>query len=106
MTPIQKATKYLKETPQYVMDENDTAGYASRLVRDLMIEIKCLKIQVCDRGNNYEKQKKENDFMRYLITQILNDLPAKRDWLDPSIETGMKEMCNIGQLNINRNKAE
>lgn len=49
-----------------------------------------------------EKLKEENDFMRYLITQVLNALPAKRDWLDPDIEMGMKSMCNPMMVRISK----
>lgn len=34
---------------------------------------------------------KERDELRLLLKNIYNDLPAKRDWLDPSLEQSMKK---------------
>lgn len=62
---------------------------------------------ICDEAaNEIDRLKNENNFMRYLITQILNDLPVNRDWLDPDIEIGLKQMCNIGLLDPRRNKTK
>lgn len=54
----------------------------------------CIQKATTQEQPTYEKLKEEIDFMRYLITQVLNALPTKRDWLDPEIEAGMKSMCN------------
>lgn len=31
--------------------------------------------------------------LRYLVTQLHDDLPQNRDWLDPILETSMKEIA-------------
>lgn len=83
MTAIQKAKKYLEETPQYVVDGNDTTGYASRLVRDLMLEITRLKIQACDHGNSLQKaaEKEEKTVKEYIekVAAGLREMKQKPD---------------------------
>lgn len=29
--------------------------------------------------------------LRFLVRQLLNELPAKRDWLDPALERALKD---------------
>lgn len=36
---------------------------------------------------------RENAGMRRLIQQLLNDLPANRDWLNPDYERMMRDLC-------------
>lgn len=32
--------------------------------------------------------------LKMLVRQLLNDLPAKRDWLDPHVEQGLRYLVN------------
>lgn len=38
------------------------------------------------------KLEAENVHMRWLLKNVLSDLPAKRDWLDPDLERRMREV--------------
>jgi hypothetical protein len=36
----------------------------------------------------------EYDTLQHLVRQLLNDLPSKRDWLDPQLEKALRYMVN------------
>lgn len=39
------------------------------------------------------KRQEENDWLKFLLSQVLNSLPANRDWLDPDLEKHLRDLA-------------
>jgi len=48
----------------------------------------------------FEAMQAENERAKWIMRQLLNDLPRQRDWLDPDIEREMKAMTEKGVVNL------
>jgi hypothetical protein len=62
MTILQEAKQYLKQPDACVME--------SRIIEGLLSEIRCLKIQVCDRGNSFQKATEKNKQLRATLKEV------------------------------------
>lgn len=45
------------------------------------------------RKDSYIKKRAED--LEYVLTEIINDLPVKRDWLDPSLEKMARDIIGV-----------
>lgn len=65
MTIVQKAKQWLDEPkPDNGAPEPDEFDDVREIISGLLLEVKCLKIQVCDRGNSYQKAEEERKRLR------------------------------------------
>lgn len=64
----------------------ELVGYASKLCHKIMLkQMRAVMEEVRDIV-------KERNRAQWLLKQVLNDLPQKRDWLNPEIEREMREV--------------
>lgn len=62
MTIIQEAKQYLKHP--------DACAMESKIIEGLLSEIRCLKVQVCDRGNSFQKATEKNKQLRATLKEV------------------------------------
>lgn len=69
MTIIQEATQYL-EAEESKMMEHQIPPKSYQIIAGLMTEIRCLKAQVCDRGNSYQKATEKIKALRDTLKEV------------------------------------
>lgn len=71
MTIVQQAKEWLKEPlPDNGQPEDYSITSARRIISGLLMEIKDLKIQVCDRGNSFQKAAEKNKQLRDTLKEV------------------------------------
>lgn len=71
MTIVQKAKQWLDEPkPDNGAPEPDEFEEVREIISGLLLEVKCLKIQVCDRGNSYQKAAEKVKALRKTLKEV------------------------------------
>lgn len=81
MTIVQRAKEWLKEPlPDNGEPEPEEITEARAIIDGLLCEIRCLKVQVCDRGNSFQKASEKVKALRDTLKEVsgcheLHDTP-------------------------------
>ena len=69
MTIVQEAKQYLTEQKAAMM-EHQIPPKSHKLIESLLVEIRDLKIQVCDRSNSFQKATEKNKQLRATLKEV------------------------------------
>jgi hypothetical protein len=70
MTIVQEAKEWAEKNRPYDSRLLPPRHEELRIIEGLLLEIKCLKIQVRDRGNSFQKQVRENEKLRATLKEV------------------------------------